>query len=134
MYTPYSGICQPPSDFSEAAANQREVRQRDNLRFSFLAVEETDISTFLHLGAAVTVDPVLIFKAFRYYSEKIHLKLINNEVFSSLSGTNSKITASITQISPPSEFKRKDSICNTTRQSLLSLFICFFLPWLASPV
>lgn len=69
-------------------------------------------------------EPVLIFKASKYYGEKIHLKLINNEGLSSLSGANSKITASIMQTSPPPEFKRKHGICNTSRQSLLSLCFC----------
>lgn len=126
---PYSDTCPPPSEFSEATANQHEICRWDNLCLNFLSVKEKDISTFLHLGV-VTVDTVLIFKASRFYSEKICLKLLSNEGLSSLPGKNSKITASVIQTSPPSEFKRKHSICNTSRQSLLSfcfvLVVCWF--------
>lgn len=122
---PYSGTCPPPSECSEATASQREVCQWNNLCLNFLSVEEMGFSTFLHLGG-VTVKPVLIFKASRCYSEKTRLKLVNNEGFSSLSGTNSEITASVILTSPPLEFKIKRSICNTFRQSLLSLG--FFFP------
>lgn len=131
LCTSYSGTCLPPSESSEATDKPWEACRWDeacrwhNLCLNLLSVEETFISTFLHLGV-MTVEPVLIFNASRYYSEKICLKIINNEGLSSLSGTKSKTTSSIIQTSPPSEFKRKHTICTTPRQGLLFLVFFFF--------